>query len=346
MGIKKTILIIFFIILLLFGYAILNMNYNKDAVKITLDQPITKEQFNFINERLYIKDYAINYSKNYKNKEIIMTDGNNLDIKNIDLVKGDFLYSTDKKIAVIGDDIAEKNYSFSNITGKEINVFDENYEIIGIIKDNNNIYIPYDEKKLNEYWDEVSISYVPVNQEETDFFIRDVEVLLKTIGINVIDTIIYKDNIDSFLNIIILLSIFIIIKLSIYLYLKIKKNIKTLTAYYNQNKRREYFHKFIYIKRKPISLLILKLIVFISIIYIAIFSLRYLTIPNSLIPSNLFSLLSYRDVILRIYEKFLYYMQSGFISIWIDTIKLYGIIFVIFIIINILVTILIRDVKE
>ncbi|NBI06293.1 ABC transporter permease [Senegalia massiliensis] len=346
MGIKKIILIIFFIILLLFGYMILNMNYNKDAVKITLDQTITKEQFNFINERLYIKDYAINYSKNYKNKEIIMTDGNNLDIKNIDLVKGDFLYSTDKKIAVIGDDIAEKHYSFSNITGKEINVFDENYEIIGVIKDNNNIYIPYDEEKLNEYWDEVSISYVPVNQEETDFFIRDVEVLLKTIGINVIDTIIYKDNINSFLNIIILLSIFIIIKLSIYLYSKIKKNLNTLTAYYNQNKRRKYFHKFIYIKRKSISLLVLKLLGFISIIYIGVFSLRYLTIPNNLIPSNLFSLLSYRDVIVRIYEKFLYYMQSGFSSIWIDTIKLYGIIFVIFIIINILVTILIRNVKE
>ncbi|MTI71846.1 MAG: ABC transporter permease [Firmicutes bacterium] len=321
MGLKRLLMLLIIITLALISFLYLNAIYNENVIELRLSKDITNAELKSMKMDSYLKKYSINYEMPYKGFNLIMTSGNDMIMKNIKMDKGEFLLGN-KKMVVIGDRVSDHYFNTKYAVGNRIDVFKKEYEVSGIEKNSKKIYIPYSKDLVNLNWKRKILKVVISDSEMIYYNLDNIKRDLNILGINITDTVIYKEKIYGYLNLIILISTYIFIYYFLKIFKQIKKKVKLLLKEYKEKRRVKKLS--LYFKDKKIEILKILNSVIISIIIIIMMKkiLSYMHIEKSLIPANLFSLMSYIKILRLKYNSLLFHLENGFSSITIKTIIL------------------------
>lgn len=328
MAVKKYIAIILFIAVMLTSYLYLSDKYNIHTVEYAFEGDLSYKQFEGLRKstKSLIKKESsnkelicgVNYIGSFKGNRLIMTTGFDNLIKNIPMVEGSFIGDYQIKQAVIGDKAADRLFRSINVVGQTINIHKQEYIITGVIKNSEEIYIAFDESS-NISWSKKNVKFIIENQKYLNLYIEMIEGKLRTLDLDVMNPVIYKQEAYRYKNIMftaIILFLFGIMKKKTMEAIHISREIY---ADYIEQSRRIELIKYLRKNKKGIFRLVKPL--FLSAIYfIAIIKcISYFQIPAGLIPNNLFALSSYVNVIKQNADIFLSRLNYGISGITLDT---------------------------
>ncbi|WP_427339544.1 ABC transporter permease [Caloranaerobacter sp. DY30410] len=322
MGIRKVISLALIIALSFSSYMYLKEKYNPMAVELRFKGDLRNEEFQKIKKTLYLNVYSINYSMRYKRHNLVMTTGMDTQIIDIPIIHGEFITDSERRVAVIGDKVADFYFKTENAIGKKMKVFENEYEVIGIIKNSNVIYIPFDEKLFGLDWEKKIVRYISYDKElfYLNLKVNKVASQLSVLGLDVYDIVVYKEKIYGYINIIIFVVIYILFDFIMKLYRRIKKEIIVLFQGYMEKRRVKEWYEYMLEEKKDI----LKILVYsIVLVFMAIGIFKiipYLTISSSSIPDNIFSLYSILGVFKYKYNNFILHLNNGYSAIMVDVI--------------------------
>lgn len=306
MAIKKYIVGILFIALMLMSYLYLCNKYNIHTVEYAFSGDISIEQFEDLRKstKSLVKKGSINrelicvvnYIGSYKGNRLIMTTGFDNFIQSIPLMEGSFISDNQVNEAVIGDKAADRLFRSMNVVGQSINIHKQKYKIIGVIKNSDDIYINFDESS-NISWSKKNIKFIIENQKYLYLYTEMLEGRLRVLNLEILESVLYKQEAYQYINILLVAILFLLISAT---KKKIDKVIRSSKETYGRYKEQHRHIEIIqYLKKhiNTISQIIKEL--FLSAIYLTamIKCIVFLQIPPTAVPSNLFSLSSYIEVI-------------------------------------------------
>lgn len=306
MAVKKYIVGFLFIGLMLTSYLYLTCKYNIHTVEYAFTGDISFEQFEDLRKStktLVKKGSAnkelicvMNYIGSYKGNRLIMTTGFDNLVKSIPLVKGNFISDNQIKEAVIGDKAADRLYRSMNVVGQTITIHKQEYKITGIIKNSNDIYITFDESS-NIGWSKKNIKFIIENQKYLYLYIEMIEGKLRILDLEILESVIYKQEAFLYINILLVVILFFLIKEAKKQINKAIKSSKEIHAGYEEQHRHIEIIQYLNKNINTIFQIIIEL--FLSAIYLTaiIKCIVFLQIPPVVIPNNLFALSSYVEVI-------------------------------------------------
>ncbi len=321
MEIKRAVILSLIVILALSSFILLENKYNPMGVELSIRGNITEQDINKIKEISQIDNVTVNYSLPYGDNKLIMTTGMDRQQKNIDIAYGQFISSLDKKVAVIGDRVADAYFMTEEAIGKAIGIQGEEYEVIGILKKSKEIYIPFNQELKSLDWKTKSIKYTVKDREPLYAAIEKVEGKLRNQReIGVYDTIIYKEKIYGYKNLVIIVIIYVLALFIYKIYKYLKKEILQLIHEYIKERNSTEWYRFIKTKIKEIAKILTKL-TGVLVLLLGILKIKsYFFLADTIIPDNLFSPSSYLNVLKFKYNQFILHLQNGFTDILIDTI--------------------------
>ncbi|RKD31952.1 ABC transporter permease [Thermohalobacter berrensis] len=341
MGIKKKLIIIFIILILFSAHLYLKDKYNPMAVEINYSGNLTINQCQKLKKKYKLNTFSINYERFYNGHTLIMTSGLDTQIRKIEIIHGQYLSDISELEAVIGDKVVQKYFKTQTPLGRSINILGKEFKIIGVEKNSNIIYIPFNDELLSNNWEKKRVIFNIPNSKEFYITIQKIENELKLIGINIIDKVIYKEKIYGYLNLLIILGIIILAKFLRKLIKRILDKILSLWYKYKKANRIVDWNKYLLIKKTCLAKIIAEATIVIALILGIFKIMSYLKIPPSLLPDNFFSLTSYINIVKLKYNSISLHLQKGFSNITIDTIYINFIIILLF-----TVTVLIEKAKR
>lgn len=322
MSIRKLVCLSIIALLFYGSHFYLEMKYNPQVVEYSYignisDITIDKMKNKFINSI-----FNINLKTYYKNSNLIITSGKDLYVKDLPIIKGDFIVDSSTDCIVIGDKVANKYFSKLNVIENEIKLLNKSFKIKGIIKNCNNIYLPYNENLVNIGLYKQTIQFIPNSNSDFYFLLEDFEDFLKNEGITITNRVVYKAKINNYLNLSIGILIYTLAFYAIRFAKRLKINILLLWKDYISHKRVLEWYNYLNLKKFKITICILQLLSIGSVFFTVYLLLSRLFIPPYLIPSNIFSLSDYLIILRNIYISLMFHLENGFPSILIDTIMI------------------------
>lgn len=321
MEIRRVVILGLIVIFALGSFVFLENKYNPLGVELSIRGNVTEEVSNKIKEISQVDSVTVNYLMPYGEHKLIMTTGMDRQLKSINVIYGQFISGLDKKVTVIGDKVADYYFRSEEVVGKNIIIYGEEYEVIGILKRSNNIYIPFSQELASLDWKTKKIMYTVKDKEPLYAAIEKVEGKLRNLrGIEVYDTIIYKEKIYGYTNLVIIVILYILVFYIYKIYKHFKKETLQLFYEYKRVRRNTEWYEFISTNLKDTAKAISKLIGMLILI-LGIWKVKsYLFLADTIIPDNLFSSSSYLIVFMAKYNQFVLHLQNGFTDISIDTI--------------------------
>ncbi|KGG81373.1 hypothetical protein Y919_01070 [Caloranaerobacter azorensis H53214] len=324
MGLRRIISLALIIVISFSSYMYLKEKYNPTAVEIRFRGDLRNEEFRKIKKMLYLNVYSINYSMKYRQHKLIMTTGMDTQIIDIPIIHGEFITDSERKVAVIGDKVSDFYFKTENAVGKKIKVFENEYEVIGIIKNSNVIYIPFDEKFFGLDWEKKIVRYVSYDKELFYLHLKVNKVVsqLSVLGLDVQDIVVYKEKIYGYINVIIFVALYILFNFIVKIYRRVKKQTIVLFQGYMEKRRIKEWYEYV-LEMKNNILKTLAYSILLVFMIVGIFkTIPYLTISPSSIPDNIFSLYSILSVFKYKYDNFILHLNNGYSEIMIDIIKI------------------------
>ncbi|WP_069649325.1 ABC transporter permease [Caloranaerobacter ferrireducens] len=320
MGIRKVILLALIVVLSFSSYMYLKEKYNPMAVELRFRGDLEKEEFQKIKKGLYLNVYSVNYSMRYKQHTLVMTTGMDTQLIDIPIIHGEFITDSERKVAVIGDKVADFYFKVEDAIGKRIKIFENEYEVIGIVKNSDVIYIPFNKKFFKLDWDKKIFRYVSYDKNVSYFKIDKVVSQLSALGLDVYDIVVYKEKIYGYINVIIFAILYVLFDFAMKLYRRIKRESITLLQGYMEKRRIKEWYEYILEEKKGILKILAHSTTF-AFMVIGIFKMiPYLTISPSSIPDNIFSLYSILRVLKYKYSNLILHLNNGYSEIMIDVI--------------------------
>lgn len=329
MGIRKISTFILIIVISFSSYVYLSDKYNPAGVEMYLSSNIQYEEIKKLKKKNEISSCSLNYKMPYLDYMLIMTTGFDTQFKEIELSKGRSISDLNRKEVVIGDKVADNYFKTDRAIGKNISIFEEKYEVVGIVKKSNKIYIPYEPKLLRANWQKRIFRFDTQSSKVSYLLIENVESDLEALGTRVNHTVINRVKIYTYIDIIIFLILYILAVVIKKYYIELKKRVIFLKRGYDIQRRSIEWYKYLKQKKKDIAKVFRYMVVMIVIILIALKSLKYIELSQVVVPDNLFSLNSYIEIFKRLYSTLIYHLQYGFSDISIDVIFINIILFII-----------------
>lgn len=321
MEIRRVVILGLIVIFALGSFVFLESKYNPMGVELSIRGNVTEEVSNKIKEISQVDSVTINYWLPYDEHKLIMTTGMDRQLKSINITHGQFISSLDKKVAVIGDKVADYYFRSEEVVGKNIIIYGEEYEVIGILKRSNDIYIPFSQKLSSLDWKTKNIKYAVKDKEPLYAAIEKVEGKVRNLrGIEVYDTIIYKEKIYGYMNLVVIVIIYVLAFYILRIYKYLKNEALQLLHEYKRVRRNTEWYRFIRANIKDIAKAVGKLAGMLILILGIWKAKSYLFLADTIIPDNLFSPSSYLAVLKAKYNQFMLHLQNGFTDISIDII--------------------------
>lgn len=321
MEIRRVIILSLIVIFALGSYMFLENKYNPMGVELSIRGNITDEISNKIKGISQIDSVIVNYWVPYSKHKLIMTTGMDRQLKNINVTHGQFISSLDKKVAVIGDKVADSYFKTDEGVGKNIVIYGGEYEVIGVLKRSNDIYIPFNQELMSLDWKIKNIKYAVKDKEPLYAVIEKVEGKLRNQReIEIYDTIIYKEKIYGYMNLVIVVIIYVLTFYIYKIYKHFKKETLQLLYEYKRVRRNTEWYRFVRANFKDTAKVVSKLIGMLILILGIWKAKSYLFLADTIVPDNLFSPSSYLTVLKARYNQFMLHLQNGFTDISIDTI--------------------------
>lgn len=322
MGIRKILTFILIVAMFFCSYIYLSNKYNPSAIEFYASSNVKYEEMQRIKKKNSIEKCSLNYKMPFLDDLLIMTTGLDTQFSKIETINSSMVFDLNRNVAVIGDKVADKYFRSEDAVGRKIRVFEEEYEIIGIIKKSQSIYIPYDPELLTQNWKKIIFRFETESGRVPYLLIEKVQNDLKTLGIEIHHTVINRVKIYSYIDIIILLVLYVLARMIKKHYLLVKASIISLRNNYEIQKRGIEWYKYLLDRKRDIIKIFKNILAVILFGYLALQSIKHMELSQVIIPDNLFSLNSYIDMFKRIYSILLYQLQYGFSDISIDIIFL------------------------
>lgn len=318
MEIKRILFLILIVMILMSSYLFLCNKYNPLGVEIRFLSSLSHEDFRNITSKIKLENYSLNYSMKYRGQTLTMTTGKDTLFKTIPIIHGSFITNIDKKVAVIGDKVADRYFRTEDPIGRSMYIMNEKYEVIGVIKKSDQIVIPYDKKLVNLNWQKRILRFEPKHKKAFDLTIQEMDNILSVNGVEVIDTIIFRDKIYTYVNFSLLIGIYFLVVLIRKTFLIFRSESKGLWKGYKEQIRVNEWYKYIIMNKYSVLKSLGYLILNLTILFIIFEILKQMKIPQIIIPDNLASLKSYIDVAMNLYGLCLSRMEYGFGEILIE----------------------------
>lgn len=321
MEIRIVVVLCLIVIFALVSFIFLENKYNPMGVELSVRGSVTEEASNKIKEISQVDSVNISYWMPYDKHKLVMTTGMDRQLKSIDLIYGQFISSLDRKVAVIGDKVADYYFRSEEVVGKNILIYGEEYEVIGILRRSKDIYIPFSQDLTSLDWKAKNIKYSVKDKEPLYAAIEKVEGKLRNLrGIEVYDTVIYKEKIYAYMNLVILVIIYFFAFYTFRTYIYLKKETLHLFNKYKEVRRNTEWFRFIKANIKDTSKAVGKIMGMLILILGIWVAKSYLFLADTIIPDNLFSPSSYLTVLKAKYNQLMLHLQNGFTDISIDII--------------------------
>lgn len=322
MSIRKiysSVAVIVFILLVLCCNYYLTQKYNLNTVEFHLSNDITQQDLESIGEYQVGRIYTINYILRHNDSKIIMTLGKDNFMEDIPISKGYFGVEPNDTGIVIGDKIADKHFHSTDIIGSYFDILGSSYRIQGIKKNSIEIYIPFNPKLQDQGWQKKVIRY-NINESKDFYMIVDaINNHLNSLGLDVIDIIIYKELVFRYNNLVLVIFIIYLLYLAHIISKRMVKSIINIKKEYLKTSRITYFKDYLYSNRISILHITIMLLTLSFLVIVIFKSILLIKIPPTAIPDNLFSLGSYIDVIKSNYEKYNLRLNTGIDNILMDS---------------------------
>lgn len=326
MAVKRYILTAVFILLLAISYLYIVNKYNIKTVEISFSGKLSKSDIYSL--RASAKDLVssksdkeliciANYIGAYHGSKVIMTSGLDRLTNEINLKDGRWIANGDIKEAVLGDRFADKIYRSADIVGRSFRLFGQDYRIVGIIKNSNEIYISFDESSRIE-WGKKSIKFIIEDDKRLPLYVELLQGKLKSLGLNVTDVNVYKQEAYLYINIILVITMLAFLQAFRKLWKDIYKSARQLCSSYKEQFRTIELHRYMFKNKKDIAVLLLKLIIESILLFTAIKCVRLMQVPPDIIPQNLFSPSSYIEVIKMKLQNYISRMENGISGILLE----------------------------
>ncbi len=329
MGIKKKVIFILAIILILTSaHVYLKSKYNPMVVEMLFNGDLMRKDIKSLVDKYDLEGYLLNYEINYKGHTLIMTSGLDSQIMCMNIVHGENISDINMPQIVIGDKIADKYYNTEAPLGRKLCVWDREYKIIGIEKNSDIIYIPFNQELILKNWKKKRIKFIIPSKKGFYLTVENIENELGIAELSIIDKVIYKEKIYGYLNLLIILAAIIVIKYSFKLIKEMKNGIVCLYNKYKEISRIINWNQFLLDRKVSLIKIITKAMSLVVLVFSMYKTMFYLWIPSTLIPDNFFSLMSYIKIFKLKYHIFSLHLREGFSSIGIDTIWINAIIIV------------------
>ncbi len=312
MAMKKAYVILAMIALLaLFSYAYLLNQYNHNTVEFYYNGMIMQDNFERIRSynkgSIAVADFIMPYQGN----KLIMTTGLDFLTEAISMDKGGFISDISRREAAIGDRAADKYFKNGDVIGKYMDIYGKSYEIKGVIKNSNEIYISYDSGLEDLNWGKKVIKYNLNDDAQFYLEINKIRGQLNALGLDIYDVVIIKEIIYKYMNMLILIGISVLTCFGIRFFRHFVKQIKNLLDVYMESKNTAELRDFLMSHVRDI-LRIIGWLPVISAVGLGIYALvTDLYIPPAMMPENLFSPSSYIRVMMFYYDKFVLHIENG-----------------------------------
>ena len=306
MAVKRVIVGSIFVVLMLTSYLYLSNKYNLHTVEYGFAGDLSYKQLVSLREstKSLVKSSSvnkelicvINYIGSFKGNRLIMTTGFDNLVSHLPIREGRFIGDCQVREATIGDKAADRLYRSMNVVGETIRVNNQQYKIIGVIKNSDTIYITFDESS-NIRWSKKNIKFIVEDQKYLNLYTEMLEGKLRTLNLEILEKVIYKQEAYLYINSMIFVFVLLLIKATRKQFNKAIRNSKEIFADYKEQSRRieiiEYSKKHI----KDILHIAKELFSVAIFLAATIKCIVFLQIPLTTMPSNLFALSSYVEVI-------------------------------------------------
>lgn len=311
MAVRKWSMVAAVLLFLLSSYLYLINKYNPDTVEFYFSGSPSKSNIRKLLDTGKGKVSVVNFTMPYKGHRLIMTTGFDTMTEIMPLQKGSWQLDMGGQQAVIGDKVADEYFNSANAVGNKITVYDRSYEIKGIIRNSNDIYVPYDDKLQTYNWQRKTVK---CNLENDKYFYLNIETLetqFNAMGLEVFDVIVYKEKLYGYINLAICIALCILVYFAAKLVKHNVRQIKKLVSIYRLESRTTEWSAYMVRNSSALIKILFSLLSLLILAFCFCSLLRLLEIPPSMVPDNLFSLDSYVKVIRLNYETYLLHMRNG-----------------------------------
>lgn len=311
MAVKRIGILAVILAFLLASYAYLLYSYNTETVEFDFIGQLSPEELQEIIQGSSIKAYVINFVMPYQGHRLIMTTGYDTLMENIQLSKGSWQLAIGAKQTILGDKAADKYFRNVNVIGNTMTIYERSYEVQGIVKNSDDIYIPYDEELKALNWQK---KMVKCNFKKDKYFYLAIDTFrtkLNALGLDVYDSIIYKEIMYIYINLAIGIALCILLLLGMHLIKLDAREIKKLASGYLEEKRTSEWYAYIARNSRSIVKIFAVILAILLIMYCIIRLVKLMELPPSMVPDNLFSLSSYIKTIRLNFEKYLLHLRNG-----------------------------------
>lgn len=327
MAVRRYILAAVFIVLLAISYTYLGNKYNTKTIEFSFAGDISMTDIDFlqqsvkslINKSGSDKELPciLNFISRYGDGKLIMTSGMDSLIKGTNLQSGRWIANSDINEAVLGDKVSDRRFRSIDVIGQTLRLYGQEYKIVGIIKNSDDIYISFDDNNRIA-WDKKNIKFIIEDEKRLQLYVEILEGKLSGLGLDVIDVNNYKQEVYWYINIILTIAIYALFKLSQILWRESSESARFFYSIYKERMRVIEWYKYINENRKDISILALKLSAIIILALVMIKCITLLNIPSGLIPGNLFSPTSYMEMVKVNLQSYLNRLENGISGILLD----------------------------
>lgn len=315
MAVRKVSLSIIFIILLSLCSLYLQNNFNVNAVEFIVAGQLSKtdiDKLQTATKKLVSKNgsnksftMVVNYQGRYRQNRMVMTTGRDYLIYNQPMKNGRWIVWGDAREAVIGDRAADRYFKSADVVGQTLEISGLPYKIVGVIKGSDMIFISFHEdSKL--HWDKKSISFVISDKKRLQLHAELLEGSLKGLGLEILDTVIYRQEINFYVNVLIIYLLFYAIRLLKSYWFYLWKETAALYGGYKEQHRTTELFRYLLENIRKLFFLLISAAGFALALFMLIRLAMLLRISPAIIPDNLFSPTSYINVIkmnLKIYTN-------------------------------------------
>lgn len=318
MELRRLAAIAAIIVFALGAYSYLINKYNPGTVEFYIRENIPLKDYEKIREDNRDVVFGINNIMSYKGNKLIMTTGLDYLAKELKLSKGNFISDMNIKEAAIGDAAAEKIFRSSDVIGRQVQIFGEEYEVKGITKGSNEIYIPYSEELDSLTWQKRIVRCSISDKKRFYLKLENLQNQLDSLGVEILDVVSYREELNTYRNIAILATSYILAYYLFILIRRIRAGLTKLGKEYLDNSR--VFDLGAYLQNKAGDMIAISglCIIGLTIMLVMYKLLLNLYISPPIVPDNLFSLSSYINVLRLIYIRYLTRIGNGVNGILVD----------------------------
>lgn len=243
---------------------------------------------------------------------LVMTSGNDRFFQKDGPGTGRWLLESDQNKLVLGEDLVDRYFQRHDVIGREMEFLGETYEVVGLAENSKSIWIPYSEELEDRLdWDRRILRYQIPNESFEDSFISKLRQEFRRYDVSVLLVLNHSNWRWAYFNVaLVILLLFMWRRF----YRKGRQTFVEMRAYVHQYRlthRLKSISQYISENREGAKQIGKELAVALLWGGGIVFFARYLEMPASLRPKNLFSLVSYGDLAKQVGDRIALNLRIG-----------------------------------